>query len=133
MARILIADDSRFMRSAVREAMELMGHEVAEAADGDAALALYRSSPADVVITDMFMPGKDGVEVIQILRQDNPDVKVIAITGGNVMQNAMVSQHVIAEVALNAAKAIGAERVFTKPFELKEVIKAVEELLAGSK
>ena len=116
MSRILIIDDEEVVRMAIRKMLELAGYEIAEAADGEEGLRLYRQAPADLIITDIQMPRKDGAKVIQELRHDFPEVKIIAMTGHG-------------SEALSAAKQLGASRTFTKSFHMHELLKAVEELI----
>src|SRR5260370_16043486 len=87
MARILVMDDDGVIRAAVRRILESAGHEVLEAADGAAGLRLHREQGADLVVVDIFMPGRDGVEVIRALRQEAPLAKVVAISGGGRHRN----------------------------------------------
>ncbi len=120
MARILIIDDDVQMRSRLRQMLEREGYEVEEANNGKVALRAYKENPADLVITDIIMPEKEGLEIIRELRKDYPDVKVIAISGGG---------HISPDEYLYLAKAFGAQCVFAKPFERRELIEAVQELI----
>jgi CheY-like chemotaxis protein len=122
VARILVIDDDPQLRRLLRRYFERYDHVVSEAADGDEGLTRFHAAGADVIITDLIMPGKEGMETILELRQDNPEVKVIAISGGG---------RVPPEGYLKLAKGIGASRVFSKPFELADLHRAVEELTAG--
>lgn len=81
MARILIVDDEPLIRSTIRAVLEHDGHDVTEAEDGLIALDLCKANPIDLVITDLFMPVMDGLELIVQLREEIPDVKVVAISG----------------------------------------------------
>ena len=116
MARILIIDDEEVVRMAIRKMLELAGYEVVEAPDGEQGVQLYRQAPADLVITDIQMPRKNGLEVIQELRHDFPKVKIITITGQE-------------SEALSIANQLDVRHIFTKPFRMHELLKAVEELL----
>lgn len=82
MARILVIDDEDRIRRLLRAALEMEGHEVLEARQGDEALRLHRTMPVELVITDIIMPEKDGLEVIMALRHDAPKLKIIAMSGG---------------------------------------------------
>ena len=119
MARILVIDDEREARIPLRHILQAAGHEVEEASDGLLGLELYRRQPVDLVITDLMMPGKSGLEVIEELREEDPDAKVIAITA-------------YVEEALLEAEALGADRTLLKAVPLQEILKAVEEVLEGS-
>ena len=120
MARILIIDDEIRIRSMLRQMLERTGHEVVDAPDGDAGIKLYRNGPADLVITDLIMPEKEGLETIMELRCDFPDVKIIAISGGG---------RVGPTGYLEVTKKLGAQRIFAKPFAVKEILQAVHELI----
>jgi len=115
--RILVVDDEPMIRSLLRRKMEQEGHEVVEAADGRKAIRCLQESEFDLVIADILMPEQDGLEVIMYLQREQPDVKIIAVTGlGN-------------QLYLACAEKLGAARVFSKPFELSEVAAAAGELL----
>ena len=120
MTRILIIDDDVQILKMLKRALEGEDYEVIEAADGNQGLKLYREDPTDLVITDIIMPEKEGVELIMELRNESPDVKIIAISGGGRLDPA---QH------LRIAKAAGAQYAFIKPVERKELLQAVGELL----
>ena len=120
MANILIIDDDNQFRTMLRKMVERNGYEVIEASDGKEGIKLYRKNPTDLIITDLIMPDKDGIETIQELRKDFPDVKIIAISGGG-----RLGPHDY----LHLAKMLGAQRTLTKPIELDELLKAIEELL----
>lgn len=96
------------------------GYEVVEARDGDAGMKQFRESPSDLVITDLIMPEKEGIETIIELRRDFPDVKIIAISGGGIID---------AEKYLDMARGLGAHRIFEKLFGMTEMLDAVRELL----
>ena len=120
MPRILIIDDEQDLRLILREALEYVGYEVVEARNGDEGLQHYRETPADLIITDIIMPGKGGLETIGELQREDPHVKIIAISGGSSFGYAD---------ALDIAKQLGARRVFRKPFQLPEMCQAVREAL----
>ena len=106
----------------VQALLEREGFVASTAADGDKALALQRASPFDVVITDIFMPGKDGIETIDALRREYPQTKIIAVTGGGTKGNLSY---------VEIARQIGAAKAFVKPVAPHDLIAAVREL-AGS-
>ncbi len=120
MASILIIDDEPQVRLMLRMKLEAHGYEVKDADDGRKGLRLYREDPTDLIITDLIMPEKEGIETISEVKSEFPDVKVIAISGGGRFGP---------DGYLDIAKGIGAERTFSKPIELNELIKAVEELI----
>lgn len=120
MPNILIIDDDNQFRTMLRKMVERNGYEVIEASDGKEGIKLYRKNPTDLIITDLIMPDKDGIETIQELRKDFPDVKIIAISGGG-----RLGPHDY----LHLAKMLGAQRTLTKPIELPELLRNIKELL----
>jgi len=120
MPLILIIDDDNQLRGMLRQTLELAGYDVLDAPNGKEGIKLYRQDPADLVITDLIMPEKEGIETIMDLKRDFSDVKIIAISGGG---------RIDAEEYLHMAEKLGAQRTLTKPFELKELLEAVRELL----
>ena len=82
MPRLLIIDDERLARLTLRKILERAGHEVMEASTGNEGLAMFRAKPCDLVITDIIMPDKEGIETIIELKRDFPGVRVIAISHG---------------------------------------------------
>jgi len=120
MKRILVIDDDMQMRQMLRQTLERAGYEVVDAPDGKEGMRLYRQSPPDLIITDIIMPEKEGVETIIELRRDFPDVKIIAISGG--------SRRLNARNCLSYVKSFGVSHVFTKPFERKELLGVIQEM-----
>jgi len=118
--RILVIDDEPSALDLLRRILESIGCEVVEARNGQEGLDLFRASPCDLVITDMVMPVKDGLQTILELRNENPQLPVIAISGGGTISK---------ERYLAVAGYL--ERVVTipKPFPLDAIIDAVESLL----
>ena len=119
MARILVIDDDALLRGAIRVALESTGYEVIEAADGDAGLRLHREQGADLVVVDLFMPERDGLEVIRAMRAEAPGAKIIAMSGGSSLRLDL----------LDAAAAFGASRTLQKPFRPNALLTVVRELL----
>jgi len=117
-----VIDDEEEVRDIIKQMLELEGYEVITAVDGNQGIKLFKQEPADLVITDIIMPDKEGIETIIELRNQFPDVKIISISGGG-----RIGPHDY----LNMAKKLGAERSFTKPFERKKLLKAIEELLGN--
>lgn len=120
MKRILVIDDDDHVRSMIRYILERTGYEVVEAEDGEVGTRLYRTQPCDLIITDIFMPEKEGLETIRELVRDFPEVKIIAISGGG-MTGALSY--------LALARSFGALRTIAKPFDRHELLAAVGELL----
>ena len=120
MTRILIIDDDTQILKMLRKTLEREGHEVIDAADGNKGLRLYREDPTDLVITDIVMPEKEGIETIIDLRREFPEAKIIAMSGGGQIE---------AESYLSMAKRLGAQRTLTKPFQNEELLEAIEALV----
>jgi DNA-binding NtrC family response regulator len=120
MAHILLIDDDNKLRTLIRRILENAGHEVAEAANGRIGLDMQRESPADLIITDIFMPEKEGTEFIMDIGAEFPKAKVIVMSGGGN----------VADVDfLKLAENLGALRTFQKPFDHKKLLAAVKELV----
>src|SRR5712691_13322675 len=120
VARILVMDDDELLRGALRVALEAAGYEAMEAADGNAGLRLQREQGADLVLVDIFMPERDGLEVIRALRAQTPQALIIAMSGGG---------RVVKVYLLQAAARFGASRTLAKPFEPRALLTAVHGLL----
>ena len=122
MSRILVIDDDSVVRELTGRILERHGHKVDMAADGNTGVTAFRANPPDLVITDMAMPGKDGVEVIAALTKDFPDIPVIA------MSCAPDSAQY-----LYLASFLGAERMLTKPFSPEVLMATVDAVVARPK
>lgn len=120
IARILVIDDEREIRTLIVKVLSRAGYEVQTAVDGKEGVKLYRESPSDLVITDLIMPNQEGIETIIQLRRDFPEVKIIAISGGNKYRS---------EPNLTNAVALGAKRALAKPFNIEELLEAVRDVL----
>ena len=117
MARILIVEDEYAIRVSLRRMLESDGYEVDVASDGEEGIERHRRQPADLVVVDLLMPEKEGLETIQELCRDFPGVKIIAVSGDGFRY-------------LPIAREFGASYTFTKPFDYEEFLKAVKALLA---
>jgi DNA-binding NtrC family response regulator len=122
MARVLVIDDEEEIRAILRDILEAEGHEVLLAEDGDRGIALHRARPADLVITDIFMPGKEGIETILELQEGFPGLKIIAMSGGGLLQTLEY---------LRAARTLGAVRALVKPFDHDALLATVREVLGA--
>ena len=122
VARILVIDDDGDVRTVLREILEAVGHDVLEAANGDAGIRLCHEGPVDLVTTNIVMPEKDGLETIKELRHDFPDVRIVAISGYDKGDRLGY---------LSLAEEYGAQRTFTKPFRREDIVEAVHDLLTG--
>jgi CheY-like chemotaxis protein len=120
MATILLVDDDEAFRSMLRRTLLRAGYDVLEAADGEAALGALNKETVDLVITDIIMPNMEGIETIRTLRRTYPHLRIIAMSGGGRMNP---------EGYLEVAKAFGAVRVLSKPFDNAQLFAAVEEAL----
>jgi DNA-binding response OmpR family regulator len=121
MARILLIDDDNEVRTMLRLTLAYFGHTVIEARNGKEGLALFKEANADLVITDIVMPEKEGLAVLIELREKQvPPVKIIAISGGGRQK---------AVEYLRLAKLMGAARVLAKPFSNEALLAAIDELL----
>ena len=121
MARILVIDDDVNIRVFFRQVLKRVGHEVIEAQDWLEGMRLFRRQRTDLVITDIFMPHKEGLETIRELKRDFPGIKIIAITGADVFMGA---DHV-----LGMAQTFGAIYVMKKPFNVAMLLDVVERSL----
>lgn len=120
MAKILVVDDDDQVRLMMRQVLERDGYTVATAADGKEAIKLFKIEAFDLVITDIIMPEKEGIETITELRRDYPELKIIAISGGGRHRP---------EGYLELAKGLGATMTMVKPFERSEILAAVKNVL----
>ena len=113
MPRILVIDDNAAIRELLRLVLEEEGYEVVEAADGAEGLQLYQAAPADLVITDLQMPGMNGLELLMALQRMVPTPALMAISGDR--------------EALTLAKGL-TSYTFVKPLALEQVLAAVRNL-----
>lgn len=120
MPRILVIDDNPALRDALCELLQQAGHEPVAMATGRQAAQLHRAEPVQLVITDIFMPETDGLEIIAEFRRDFPEVKLIAVSGGG--SRGMVE-------LLSVAQRMGAQRALMKPFDIHVLLAAINELL----
>lgn len=122
MSRILIADDDGDLCEILRLVLEKAGYEVDVVEDGDQAIRVHKRHPADVLITDLFMPGRDGLETVQFFRSRYPALRIIAISGGG--YSGQKTDH------LAVAQVAGADMVFRKPFDVARLVEGVRKLAA---
>lgn len=120
MAKILIIDDDQMVSATIELLLLKAGHTVTVAANGNLGVASYKASPADLIITDIIMPEKEGIETIQEIRALSPKVPIIAISGGGRTKNYDF---------LRMANKIGANEVLKKPFANDELLGLVNKCL----
>lgn len=123
MARILIIDDEELIRETMKMKLEQSGHEVVEAANGVAGLRAFVDNPVDLVVTDIIMPDQEGIETIRKIRQRDPRVGIIAMSGGGRGRNLHF---------LDVAQKLGASAVLPKPFTGSQLVALVEATLRDS-
>lgn len=121
--KILLIEDDRILRFTLREVLEDEGYEVFEAADGASGIKAYENGHFDMIITDLIMPGKDGMEVISDVRKADWNTKIIAMSAGSRFP---------ANDFLLMATLLGADLVLSKPFEIRELIQSASDLLLVS-
>jgi CheY-like chemotaxis protein len=121
LARILVIEDEEAIRDLCKRLLVRAGHEVVDAANGEIGLRLYRQNPTDLIITDLFMPEKDGIETIRELRRDFPAAKIVAISGG--------AKSAPSVTFLRVANHLGAIETLAKPFSTEELLTAVARAL----
>lgn len=117
-ARILVIDDDCFLRNALCDALQDAGYDPVEAVDGDEGIDCFRRREVDLIITDIVMPKRGGLDVIKTLRNDFPGLRIIAISGEETSNS-----------RLDEARELGAVRTLRKPFHLDELMTAVNDAL----
>ena len=122
MKNILLIEDDGFVQNMLKQTLERAGYAVETADNGRVGLDLYQKGSFDVVITDLIMPDMEGIETISLLRKKNPNVKVIAISGGGRNKP---------EDYLFLAEKLGASRTFSKPVDREALLGAVSDLAAA--
>lgn len=120
MPHILLVDDDDALRTMLRKTLVKFGHQVTEARDGKEALKLCAGLTPDLVLTDLIMPEKEGLEVVLTLRRSRPDVKIVAMSGG---------ARINARDFLHIAKMMGAHQILEKPFSNEALSAAIQAAL----
>ena len=121
MPTVLVIDDDPNVRDILRRTLGRAGYGVLEAAEGEEGLRCVREEAVDLVVTDLLMPGQEGIETILHLRTEYPDLEIIVVSGGGSLGRA--------DDLLATAVALGAKRSFEKPIPRAELLAAVEELV----
>jgi CheY-like chemotaxis protein len=122
MTKVLIVDDDELFRTMLVEMVQREGYQVSTATDGNAALAAIERSRPDLVITDILMPEKDGIELIMELAQREARIPIIAVSGGR--------RSISLEFNLESAKLIGVRATLPKPFTREQLRDAIADALA---
>jgi DNA-binding response OmpR family regulator len=117
--RILVVDDLRDQRESLQRLLEMQGYEVSTAVDGSQAVHSQRARPAQILLTDIFMPGQEGIETIALFRRQWPEVRIIAMSGG-----AEFSRNGY----LGVAETVGADATLHKPFSFDSLLAAIASL-----
>ena len=120
MSVILVIDDDPAMRRMMVRTLSELNHRVIEAENGQDGLKLVDSEKPDLVITDILMPQKEGIETIREVQERAPGTKIIAVSGGGISHNLMF---------LDVARAFGADAALAKPFRPHQLVEAVENAL----
>ncbi len=120
MPGVLIVEDEKELREMLKISLARRKFTVLEAENGRDAIAHFKPSITDLVVTDLIMPDEDGLKVIMKLRELKPAIKIIAISGGG---KAGPGSY------LSLAKALGADATFSKPFSVNDLVSRIEELL----
>ena len=129
MTRVIIIDDEKDIREVLKEVLERAGFDVDVASNGSDGMDLLREQGADLVITDVIMPGKDGVETAYDIRMEFPKTKIIVISGGGNVNPMEYEPTAIKTTAyLASATEAGADLTLTKPFDRDEIVNAVRRL-----
>lgn len=118
--KILVIDDEPAVRYALTRILESSGFQVTTATDGLRGMSQFRLWQPDLVITDLIMPEQEGMQTIQQLRKIDPDVKILAISGGSRLVNVDF---------LQVARRLGADDVLAKPFNSQDLLFTVRRLL----
>ena len=122
MEKVLVIDDDSLVRDTIVRILERQGYQVLVASDGVRGLRMFRSEQPDLVITDVIMPEKDGIETIREIRGDCPDAKIIAISGGGRIGNVDF---------LKIAEKLGASEIIAKPFDPSVLVNVVSRCLGA--
>ena len=117
--RVLVIDDNADIRETLRWLLEDEGYAVSAAANGREGLKAQRNEPADIVVTDIFMPEQDGIETLWMFREEFPSVPIIVMSGGGMPG---------ATDYLSIARELGAQKTLTKPLDPQELIDVVGQI-----
>jgi two-component system chemotaxis response regulator CheY len=122
--KVLVVDDDPAVRNVVSKHLQRLGFDIAVAEDGQVALRMVEKSKPDVMVLDIIMPSKDGLETIRELQRTYPDIRIIAASGGGGLGN---------DLCLKTARLLGAQRVLEKPFSGAALAAAIVELMLNER
>lgn len=122
MKQVLVIDDDAAARSMLQDLIEELGHEVSVAENGHDGLRRFEERPFTLVICDILMPEKEGIETIREIKKKSPDTQIIAISGGGCSGNLEF---------LKMAQSLGADCTIRKPFEIEVMERTISDLLAA--
>jgi CheY-like chemotaxis protein len=120
MPTLLIIEDDHHILLMIKKMLEPLGYEIKLASDGNEGLEMFHKFEVDLVITDIIMPEKEGLEIIREMRRERPNLQIIAMSGGG---------KISADNYLETAKIFGAAKILEKPFTRKQMVSAVQDLL----
>jgi DNA-binding response OmpR family regulator len=119
MARILVVEDAADLRNVLVHALKMAGHVVEAADDGAQGVALQPGFGAEILVTDIFMPNKDGIETIQEFKQSSPGTRIVVMSAGGRLNSS---------VYLTIAQQLGVDEILLKPFGIREFLDVVARL-----
>jgi len=119
--KILVVEDDPRLRNMICDVLDACGYEVTMADDGLQAMERLKRSCPDIVITDIFMPNVDGIELAVQIRREMPATSIIGMSGGGIIAK---------DDVLDIARRLGAPRTLSKPFTVEELVEAVEVTIA---
>ncbi|MBM4153643.1 MAG: response regulator [Lentisphaerae bacterium] len=120
--RILVIDDDDSIRLFIRRVLERQRCEVLEARNGDEGIRMYRENLPDLVLLDLYMPEKDGLETLRELRKETPPPRVVTMSGGGPKYDVTI---------LQSARFLGSHSALVKPFSIGELLELVRGMLEG--
>ncbi len=121
---VLVIDDDRRVRDTIKNELSRSGYQVLEAADGEQGFKVLANNPVQLVITDILMPGRDGLETIGVLKEKYPAIKILAVSSGGTIQYMQY---------LRIAQLLGADAVMNKPLSVEFLLDTVDRLTCCEK
>ena len=123
MANVMVVDDEESVRKLFKDILSDSGHVIIEAANGEEAVEVIKEMSVDLVVTDLVMPEKSGLELIMDIAENHPGMPIIAISGGGGITGRFDY--------LPIAKLIGAKKIISKPFKVDEIRELINNILGG--